>query len=70
MQYTINQLYKHLYQKVYNVYEVFKNFFNEENVDLQTQIAQSGLEVKTKNFLTNKGIVLDSANSTSKCKFT
>lgn len=64
MQYTINQLYKHLNQKVYNVYEVFKNFFNEENVDLQTQIAQSRLEVRTKDFLTTKGIVLDSNEDT------
>lgn len=35
MQYTVNQLYDVLHQTVYSVYDVFKNFFGEEYVDLQ-----------------------------------
>lgn len=36
MQYTINELYDHLLEKVNNVYEVFKGFFGESYVDLQS----------------------------------
>ena len=36
MQYTINELYDHLLEKVNNVYEVFKGFFGESHVDFQT----------------------------------
>lgn len=39
MQYTVNQLYDHLYQKVNEVYGVFKNFFGEEYVDLQFRVS-------------------------------
>lgn len=35
MQCTINQLYDNLYQKVYDVYGIFTDFFGEEYVDLQ-----------------------------------
>lgn len=35
MQYTINQLYDHLYERVNNIYDTFKGFFGEGNVDLQ-----------------------------------
>lgn len=35
MQYTIDQLHKCIFQKVYDTYEIFKNFFGEDNVDLQ-----------------------------------
>lgn len=35
MQYTINQLYDLLYQRTNEIYDVFKGFFGEENVDLQ-----------------------------------
>lgn len=35
MQYTINQLYDHLCQRVNNIYDIFKEFFGEEFVDLQ-----------------------------------
>lgn len=35
MQYTINELRQKLSTDVLNVYEVFKNYFGEENVDLQ-----------------------------------
>lgn len=34
MQYTINELYAHIYEKVDSVYEVFKGFFGENYVDL------------------------------------
>lgn len=64
MQYTINQLYDHLYQKVYDIYDIFKNFFNEENVDLQTSISQISLEKRTKSFLLNKGIILEDNKDT------
>ena len=35
MEYTINQLYKKVFQKVFDVYDVFSNFFGEDYVDLQ-----------------------------------
>lgn len=35
MQYTINQLYDMLYKKTWEVYDVFKEFFGEPNVDLK-----------------------------------
>lgn len=64
MQYTINQLYDHLYQKVYDIYDIFKNFFNEENVDLQTSISQYSLKTRTKSFLLYKGIPLEDDKDT------
>lgn len=46
MQYTIDQLYDHLHQKVDAVYEVFKNFFGEDYVDLHKRSAlRATLEV-------------------------
>lgn len=41
MQYTVNQLYDHLYQKVYDVYDIFKNFFGEEYTDLQYRVNEN-----------------------------
>lgn len=35
MQYTINQLYNIFYERTNEVYDIFKGFFGEENVDLQ-----------------------------------
>lgn len=35
MQYTINQFRKEAFKEVYQVYEVFQNFFGEDSVDLQ-----------------------------------
>jgi len=35
MQYTINQFRKEAFKEVYQVYEVFKDFFGEDSVDLQ-----------------------------------
>lgn len=35
MEYTINQLYKKVFQNIFDVYDVFSNFFGEEYVDLQ-----------------------------------
>lgn len=35
MQYTINQLYNSLYERVNTIYDTFKGFFGDENVDLQ-----------------------------------
>lgn len=35
MQYTIDQLCEHIYQRVYDIYDIFKGFFGEDNVDLQ-----------------------------------
>ena len=35
MQYTINELRKAIFRQVYQVYEVFQNFFGEDYVDLQ-----------------------------------
>lgn len=38
MLYTINQVYKKLYQRSLDVYDVFKNFFGEEYVDYQLDL--------------------------------
>lgn len=38
MQYTINQLYQHLNEKVNTIYDTFKGFFGESNVDLQPSV--------------------------------
>lgn len=44
MQYTINQLYNDIHQKVFNIYDVFKNFFGEENVDLQLSDTEQNIK--------------------------
>ncbi len=36
MKYTVNQLYQQLYEKPLNIYEIFKGFFGEDFVDIQT----------------------------------
>lgn len=36
MKYTVNQLYQHLYERPLNIYEIFKGFFGEDFVDIQT----------------------------------
>lgn len=43
MQYSVNQLYSLQYKKLQDVYEVFKNFFGEEYVDLQMECSQSSV---------------------------
>jgi hypothetical protein len=35
MQYTINEIRRKIFKEVYQVYEVFQNFFGEDSVDLQ-----------------------------------
>ncbi len=62
MQYTINQLYEHIYQTVYDIYDIFKGFFGERNVDLQKaeesflkkslelQVGDSGIKVEEGDF--------------------
>lgn len=44
MKYTINQLYKDLHQKVFDVYNVFIGFFGEENVDLQLSDTEQNIK--------------------------
>lgn len=36
MKYTVNQLYQYLYERPLNIYEIFKGFFGEDFVDIQT----------------------------------
>ena len=36
MQYTVNQLYQHLFEKPLTIYDIFKGFFGEDFVDIQT----------------------------------
>lgn len=36
MKYTVNQLYQHLFEKPLSIYEIFKGFFGEDFVDIQT----------------------------------
>ena len=44
MQYTIEELRQEAYSKVYEVYDIFKDFFGEDKVDLQDIVADSALE--------------------------
>ena len=37
MEYTVNQLYQHLFEKPLSIYDIFKGFFGEDFVDIQTQ---------------------------------
>lgn len=41
MQYTINQLYELLSSKIDNIYEIFKNFFGADNVDIHNRITKA-----------------------------
>lgn len=36
MKYTVNQLYQHLFEKPLSIYEIFKGFFGEDFIDIQT----------------------------------
>lgn len=36
MEYTVNQLYQHLFEKPLSIYDTFKGFFGEDFVDIQT----------------------------------
>ena len=36
MKYTVNQLYQQLFEKPLSIYEIFKGFFGEDFVDIQT----------------------------------
>lgn len=59
MQYTINQLYDLEYQKVNDIYDIFKGFFGEDNVDLQPntdkQVALSSIMAS----LERRGVPVD-----------
>lgn len=48
MQYTVNQLYQHLFEKPLTIYDIFKGFFGEDFVDMQYEI---GDEKKVKSYL-------------------
>lgn len=37
MEYTVNQLYQHFFEKPLSIYDTFKGFFGEDFVDIQTQ---------------------------------
>lgn len=62
MQYTINQLYEHIYQTVNDIYDIFKGFFGEGNIDLQKteesflkkslelQVGDGGIKVEENDF--------------------
>lgn len=56
MQYTINQLYTHLYQKAHDVYGVFKDFFGEEYVDFQPNMSEDFHKHKIAMLLKDFGI--------------
>lgn len=51
MQCTINSLYEDLYERIDDVYEVFKNFFGEENVDLQNKQSEKDCKDYIRRFL-------------------
>lgn len=62
MQYSVNQIYEKLYQKAYDVYEVFKNFFGEKYVDLQMLDIKSSVCHAIRLYLTTHGIDVDSSD--------
>jgi hypothetical protein len=37
MEYTVNQLYQHLFEKPLSIYDIFKGFFGEDFVDMQPE---------------------------------
>lgn len=41
MEYTVNQLYQHLFEKPLNIYDTFKVFFGEDFVDMQPKSSSS-----------------------------
>ena len=49
MQYTISQLRQVLYENVYNVYEIFQNFFGERFTDLQGVSEDADLKLELEN---------------------
>lgn len=48
MQYTVNQLYQHLFEKPLTIYDTFKGFFGKDFVDMQYEM---GDEKKVKSYL-------------------
>lgn len=56
MQYTINQLYNHLYHNINTVYDTFKGFFGEDYVDLQLQDVEKNIKIRIEVFLEELGI--------------
>ena len=41
MEYTVNQLYQHLFEKPLSIYDTFKGFFGEDFVDMQPKSSSS-----------------------------
>ncbi len=56
MQYTLDQLYRHLCQKIDNIYLVFQNFFGEDYVDLQMKRNPAVIKQNIVRELENKDI--------------
>lgn len=49
MEYTINELRQKIFQQIYSTYDIFKNFFGEEYVDLQNVPDDENIEVSLLN---------------------
>ncbi len=54
MQYTISQLYDHLFENIESIYDIFKGFFGEDYVDLQ----KPNIKYSVKNFLRQHGLIV------------
>lgn len=59
MQFTINQLYHSLYQRVRDVYDVFLNFYGEDYVDLQPSSLEKDVKRIIKETLISDGVKID-----------
>lgn len=46
MEYTVNQLYQHLFEKPLSIYDTFKGFFGEDFVDIQTHQGRESASFK------------------------
>ena len=67
MQYSVNQIYKQLYQRAYDAFEIFSNFFGEEYVDLQMLYSQSSVCNAIRLYLTTHDIEVDFSNFDVPC---
>lgn len=69
MQYTINQLYDLLHERVNTIYDTFKGFFGEANVDLQEAITKQDFISLIIEELERNTVILDYRDSEYKISY-
>lgn len=58
MAYTTNQIYDKIYERANTIYDIFKGFFGEDHVDLQTPFSDLVLKLGIERFLDHNNIPL------------